>query len=267
MRILITGANGFVGKNLSEFLEQKGHETIKLTRKEADLADNKSVDKFLQSFSQEIDVIIHTAFKLCSVEQSEQEQMQNFKDNISITENVIKIAKQLNPKKLINFSSMAVYPNVNGSYSEISEIRPSQNPEGMYGLAKFVSENLITLNLKNIQHIHLRLAQVYGEGMRSDRIIPIMKKELEEKNTITVFGMGERVSCFINIEKLCNIILKLLAKDIKGIFNVGDENISYLELAQKIIKKYGNEKSKTIKIDKGSRAKFYLNCDKLKNII
>ena len=266
MNVLLTGANGFIGRNLGRFLEEKEINVFKVSRDVVDLADEFSVSDFVNTFKQRIDVVLHLAFKLASVDQTKEEQLDGFYDNLRITNSIIKIADIVKPKKIINFSSMAVYPNVNGVFSETSEICPSVNTEGMYGIAKFMAENLMSLNLKDIEILHLRLAQVYGEGMRQDRIVSIMKKELEEKNSITVFGLGERTSCFIRIDKFCKIIYDLMHTDVDGIFNVGDENISYYDLAKRIISKYGNSQSKILKVKEGSKSRFFLDCSKLSQI-
>jgi nucleoside-diphosphate-sugar epimerase len=192
-----------------------------------------------------------------------------FYDNLKITEGLVELAKILKPKKLINFSSIAVYPNVDGKYSETSPIRPSVNTECLYGLSKFCSENIIDFMLRkeNMIIAHLRSSQVYGEGSRSDRIIPLMLEELKRKNVITVFGSGERVSNFIHVDKLTEIVELFIKKDIKGIFNIGDEQLSYLELARRLIKEYGNKDSRIIKERRGSRAKVYIDIGKLKKVL
>lgn len=267
MNILITGANGFIGKYLTENLTSDGHTVFPITRKEVDLSCKTSVDLFFQNFNQPIDLIIHTAFILCGPNESTETQLENFKKNVAITEHIIKIAQKITPKKIINLSSMAVYPNKNGTYSEDSEIKPSDNTDSIYGLAKFCSENLFDFFLKQIPTIHLRIAQVYGEKMRCDRIIPVFKEELQQDNKITVFGDGERVSCFIEVNKLISIIKKFIETNEQGIFNIGDEHISYYDLAKKIINAYGNENSKIVKKTSGSKSKFYLNLDKMNHII
>ena len=110
---------------------------------------------------------------------------------------------------------------------------------------------------------HLRVAQVYGDGMREDRIIPVMRKELEEKNIITVYGNGERQSCFIEIKKLVETVKYFLKNNVEGVYNVGDENISYFSLAKKVIAQFGNNKSKIIQKSLGSKEKFNLDSSKL----
>ena len=64
---------------------------------------------------------------------------------------------------------------------------------------------------------------------------------------------------------MCEYINFFLKVKLEGIFNVGDENLSYYVLAKKIIKEHGNKKSKIIKINKGHKSKFILDVSKLQN--
>jgi len=102
--------------------------------------------------------------------------------------------------------------------------------------------------------------------MRQDRLVLVMLKELKTKNTITVFGMGQRVSNFIEINKLLKKVELFLEGDNPGIYNVGGENISYADLACRLIDKYGDSHSRIIKCDKGSTAKFNLDTGKLSKV-
>lgn len=274
MNILITGANGFIGKHLCDFLKNS-HNVFRVVRKnennlentfEADLTDEKSIEELVKNLqNKKIDIVIHLASKLASINQTEDEQVQVLLDNIAITKNMVTLIKEIKPNKLIDFSSMAVYPNIDGDFNEESQIKPSENTDCMYGLAKFCSENIFDYMLKNqdIKISHLRVSQVYGENMYQDRIMPIMVQELQEKNTITVFGNGERQSDFICVDKLINFVNYFIENDIHGIYNVGDESLSYLNLAEKIISEYGDEKSLIKKIPQGIKPKFQLDKSKL----
>ena len=169
---------------------------------------------------------------------------------------------------------MAVYPNIDGIFDEKSEIRMSENTDCFYGLAKFCSENIFDSFLRELNMVisHLRISQIYGDGMYENRIIPVMKEELRTENRITLFANGERVSNFINIKKLMEIIDFFVSKDIAGIYNVGDEQLSYLQLAQKIIVENGNSKSVIVKKEEAKKeksfaSKFYLNIEKLTKIL
>ncbi len=263
MNVLITGANGFSGKNLSEYLKSKGYNIIRLTRKEADLQNFQEVKEFASKIQEQINTVIHTAFKTASPNQTKEQQIQTFNENILITKNTIELASMLHIEKFINFSSMSVYPSTDGCFNENSIIKTSENTDCMYGLAKFCAENMFDLYLKNTKIIHLRIAQIFSENMREDRIIPVMKRELSENNKITVYGNGERSSCFISVLKLCEIINFFLQKNLTGIYNTGEFNITYYDLAKKIINKYGNENSEIIKEEKGSKSKFRMDFSKL----
>lgn len=272
MNILITGANGFIGKYLVEKLK-KNHNLIELyngtkyvndnTKITCNLLDKNHINCFLEE-TFDIDLIIHSASKLASVQNIN--DLSLLYDNLLIYEHLALIIGKYKPNKVINFSSIAVYPNKDGEYVENSEIRPSMNSEGLYGLSKFCGENILDFFYKEIKISHLRIAQVYGDGMRDDRIIKIMQKELREANIITVFGNGRRVSNFINIETLIKKIVFFIENDIVGIFNIGENNLSYKDLALQIIRQYGNEKSKLKLVKHGISSKSLINTDKLKEM-
>lgn len=277
MNILITGASGFIGKILCDKLSKR-HDAPKLSRVDIsnkgmslklDLTDKRAVVSYFNRFKKtgHIDVIIHLASRMMS--QNDMENLDVLYTNLKITEGLIEIVKITNAKKLINLSSMAAYPKIDGSFSEESQTKVSLNTDCLYGLSKICAENLIDFYLRgrNMVISHLRAAQVYGEGMRGDRLVPVFRKELSEKNVITVFAEGRRTSNFIEVEELCNIIKLFLEKDIPGVFNVGGENLSYLEMAKKVIRESGDRNSKIIKVKKGSRTRFVLDTSKLKKAL
>lgn len=270
MKILITGASGFIGQNICQNLEKK-HIVYKVFRNkklffgennfEVDLTDNKSISQS-GLLKLNVDLIIHCAGIISS-----SNFCQNFKlfyDNIKITENIIHISKKLNSPKIINLSTIGVYPNETGVYNELSLIKPSSNSECLYSLSKFCSEELLNFLLKETEVINLRLAQTYGKNMRSDRIYSEFLKELTDYNQITVWGNGERVSNFISIEYLIENIIQIINKNLpSGTYNLGNKNISYYELAQLIISLYGNNSSKIITIEKGIKSKVFIDSHKL----
>lgn len=280
MNILVTGANGFIGKKVSSALEHEGHRIYRLVRSggnkskdtiEVDLTDNNQVIDFCKHFKNEkqVDMVIHLASKMADYKHDEYQQLSVLEDNIEITKNMVLITKKLKLNKIINLSSIAVYPNIDGVFDENSKIDMSSNSDCLYGLSKFCSENIFQYMFKNEKTVvtNLRVAQVYGEGMRDDRIIPIMRSELKEENTITVFGQGERISNFIHIDKLIEIIKCFVVNDIDGVCNIGDESLSYMDIAKSLIGEYGNGASRIILKDNGVRAKFVLDTKKMKEII
>lgn len=277
MNILITGANGFIGKHLQKHFQVE-HEIYTISREnlkdslsannyEIDLSDVKAVkDNFTEHvFRQNMDVIIHCAAVLSGADNKD---ISVFHKNNAITESVIHIAGAVKATKFINISSIGVYPNISGTYTEQSAIEPSMNHECLYSLSKVSSEELFKFYLKDsVKVINLRLGQVYGAGMRDDRIFAMMKDELRRNNAITVFGNGERISNFISIAYCVDKIDTIIKNNkVQGTFNLGERNLSYYGLAEMIIKEFGNSSSEIILNEKGVRSKVIIDSSKIADI-
>jgi nucleoside-diphosphate-sugar epimerase len=278
MKILISGSGGFIGSNLMEYLgAQPEYEPIGIKRKGAndvsfaiDLVDETSVDSFIdiaKNKNYNFDAFVHCASVLANPQNCKSFKL--FQDNNIITNQVIKLVNALNVKTLINLSTIGVYPNNDGQYSEKSLVNPSGNAECLYSLSKFCSEELFDFFLKpiNVNVVNLRLSQVYGEGMRSDRIYKIMEKELLEDNKITIWGNGERISNFIEIKEVIKFIIYFLNNPTSGLYNVGGKNISYLDLAHLVMKNSGVTNAEILLVDKGSKSKVFIDSSAINRLI
>jgi len=271
MNILITGANGFIGKHLINDIKSK-HKIFQLVNGEiysfnkniftVNLLDKEHISLFLKE-KIDVDVVIHLAAIMCSNEN--QKLFSLLSNNIKIYENLVLIIQKLRPNKIINFSSTAVYPNQDGDFSEASEIRPSINNDALYGLSKFCGENIIDIFCNDINIVHLRVSQVI-ENERGNRIFEVMKKELSKTNNITVYGNGRRVSGFISINNLVQTVNLFIEIDESGIFNTSEYNLSYKDLALNLIGEYGDESSSMSFKDAGLSAQTIINNNKLKKL-
>jgi len=272
MNILLTGSKGFVGKNILKTLS-KNYKIFSLengntyNRKKKKIICNLLNKNHINMILREdltIDIIIHAASKLSSV--SNMQSNSTLQENILMYEHLSKIINKFDPKQVINLSSTAVYPNKDGVYTETSEIKPSENNDCYYGISKIIGENILDFKCKKSKILNLRVAQIYGAGMRKDRAYQIMKKDLIKKNTIFVYGMGRRVSGFIHIDSLIKKIETCINKKLSGIFNIADINLSYKQLALKLIKEFGNKKSKIKLLNIGLSNKTFINFSKFRKI-
>lgn len=272
MRIVLTGSNGFLGSSLFKLLD-RDHEIIHINRSkiknfrgisiDLDLANEQLVDQAItQGIIPGAEVLINLASRTAN--SINQNDLSVLFDNITIAKTVSSIALQSKVDKLINISSMSVYPNVDGEYTEESMIDPSKNTDCLYGLSKFNMEVLFDFFLrnKNIMVSHLRVAMLDGEGLRTDRLMSVLEREMHKKNSITIFGNGERLINFISVKRASEIIRLFVLGHYKGVFNLGDECMSIESIAKRII---SNKKNVNIvKLNNGNKSKFKLNFEKLK---
>ena len=278
MSVLITGAKGFIGQHLTNLLE-KDYEMLKVISAQPDCQEEnvygadfelkENVEKLFSNIKRyEVDTFIHLAGK--TMDRDNTKSLEIFKRNVLIAENVAWLIERLKPKKLINFSSMSVYPNISGVFSEQSSLGVDCNNDCFYGLSKYSSEVIFNflLSSKIESILHLRIAQVHGLGINPDRIMPTFKNELLQNNTITIFGDGSRTSNFIEVRSLCDIIYELMKINCSGVLNIGHQNLSINDIAEKCIKKYGNSDTKIIRIKKDIPSeKFVLDTKKLGQLI
>ena len=151
--VFITGANGFVGKNVSEQLKNKYHLLTPL-RKELDLLDEKQVDKYFKKNS--IDVVVHCAVVGGSIK--EQEVSSALSDNLKIFLNLIKNKKRFN--RMIQLGSGAEYDK-NRSLIKVKETDFGKSiPQDDYSLYKYTASKIIE-NWNNV--ICLRIFGLLGK--------------------------------------------------------------------------------------------------------
>ena len=162
MNILITGANGFLGKHFEEYYAGKDHKVFSLGRQQLDVSNTRAVEKFFHN--NHIDVILHTAIK--GGRRGIPDTFDNFVENILMFQNLSSHSDGI--RLMINFGSGAEfdrrYPIKNAKEEEIHESLPAD----YYGLAK----NLITREIKKHSHIiNLRLFGCFGKHEHQTRFI------------------------------------------------------------------------------------------------
>lgn len=278
MKILITGASGFIGNHLFDYLSID-HEVYVLVKKNKVSRYQKNaihedllvlpnlIEAFDRAKLKDIELIIHTASILADAQNLDDINVLN--SNNILHYNVAQLAKFLNCKRLINFSSSSVYPNIDGLFSEESIPNPAPNKDAFYGLSKFNGEVILDAQLltTGVKITHLRCGMIYGEGVNKTRIWPVMEQELKDRNTITVFGDGKRLINQIHIDQLKKLVAKVIEEQLLGIYNIKAETISMFDLAKRISHEKGNSESKIILKQEGTSLSFILDCNKLEKIL
>jgi len=268
MRVLVTGSGGFLGSHLCKALG--AHQVTGIVSAAKNVPGALALDltaplkdDIVPSLIGKFDAIIHLASVMCSKENARDFEL--LSANQMMARNLITLGLALKPKHFIHVSSIAVYPSSDGTYTEDSLVNPSANGDALYGLAKYNAEVLFDFYLgQQMTVTHLRPSQIYGPGMREDRIIPVLLKELKEQKAITLLGGGERVANFVHVEDVVQAIVKALEHPVAGVFNVAcATHLSLAQVAKQLIAVYGDEGCKINLLEQGSRVRQYIAAEKL----
>ena len=255
---MITGAGGFIGGNLSNYLSSKykviAYYNLKLrvklnkkikTKKE-NLQNIKSIDK-------NVKVLIHCA----SVTPPTNKQTDCFKTNTAMDTALIKAVKKSKIKKIIFLSSISVYGIKKNRI--INENSNFSKPD-LYGLSKRITEvNLKKISKQNnINVIVLRLSTVIGKNCHST-FLSRLSENIKTLNEIIIYNPKSYYNSCIHISNLNLIINKLIKFNQKvkfDIINIYSKHPIKLKSIFSLFKQKLNKKVKFNKIL--SKKKSYL---------
>lgn len=251
MRILITGATGFLGKNIVKSLQiSSNFEIIVIGRSLEKLNSffpeeeilKKSTDYSLESLlllTHEVDVVIHLASQLMQRD-TDQLKISQFADNLLTVEHLLIASNQNKVKQFVNTSSISVY-----QLGENLKENDFLSPSNIYGVSKANIESYLgyfqTKTSMNI--VSLRLARLYGTGERIGLMFTDFLLKARRNESLVLFGKGSSTIEYIYIKDVVDVYMMIL-KDplIRGVFNIG-RGIPYSvkEIAENISSIYGNK--------------------------
>ena len=268
MKILVTGANGFLGKSIVKELS-KENTLFSLSRSSEDY--KVSLDNEIPVFIQKFDLVIHAAGKAHFVPNSRAENKQFFDVNVLGTRNLLQGLENTSlPEQFVFISSVAVYGKESGNLISETEKVLAKDP---YGQSKILAEELVTtwcVKNKVICTI-LRLPLIAGRTPPGNLVSMIRGIE---KGYYFNIAAGKSKKSMVLAQDIAAIIPK--AAEIGGVYNLTDGyHPSFAELAELISKQLGKTKpgnipfwlARTIaKFGDLFGTKAPLNSDKLKKI-
>ena len=197
MKILLTGSEGFIGKNLQSFLKDE-HQLICIDKKLGNDLINCDLDY-------DVDLIIHLA-GLSGVRQSLDNPIDYWTNNVIGSH---RIFEKFKDKKILYASS-----------STANE--PWRNP---YAMSKFYMEQIAPEN-----SLGMRFTTVYGPGGRENMLIPKLIK-----NDVSYINV-DHYRDFIHVEDLMSAIKILIKNDVSNkVIEIGTgSSINLLDLLDKL---------------------------------
>ena len=186
-KVLITGANGFIGNTLMRYYKQQGTAVIGVDLHgngddiiQGDIANPETISHLLE----QCDVIVHTAALVSNA----MKDSDMWRVNVLATRNLIAAAKQHKVRRFVQISSIVAYGNT--AQGELDEDYPVHADGGSYVLTKLASEHAVLAAQASggIEVVILRPGDVYGPGSRPWIIAPL---EAIAKNQFMLPAKGE----------------------------------------------------------------------------
>lgn len=186
-KILITGADGFIGSHLTELLFAKGYEVIALAqynsfnnwgwlesigcKDEIKIISGDIRDPFFcKKITRDVDAVIHLA-ALIAIPYSYEAPSSYVDTNIQGTLNICQAALENNVQKIIHTSTSEVYGTA--QYAPIDENHPLQ-PQSPYSASKIAADNM-AMSYFNAFNLPLTIARpfnTYGPRQSARAVIP-----------------------------------------------------------------------------------------------
>jgi nucleoside-diphosphate-sugar epimerase len=246
MKILVTGATGFIGHHIVNSLLTKRYKIRCLVRKNSnykplkktgveiwfgDLTNKKSINGIVDG----IDIIFHLG-AVGNINATSKKYYKEYrKVNVDGTKNLLEQCTRHKIKKFIHFSSMAVMGNLKkeGSVTENDKCKPTTP----YGKSKLESETIALKFWKKYQIpvVILRPTMVYGEGEKEEmkKIIKFVKLRI-----VPIFGDGKNL---IHMTYVKDVVQAAITSSKRGnpgeVYIIDSECYTWNELVDLIAKK------------------------------
>lgn len=229
MDILLTGANGFLGKIIGKILNNE-HKLFTLSTNSGDYP--VYLDKVVPVFRETYDLIIHAAGKAHSVPKTDAEKNQFYEVNVIGILNLLKgLEKSGLPKRFVFISSVSVYGQEFGSL--ITE-KHALDAKDSYGLSKIEAEKIIVdwCAKHNVICTILRLPLLVGENPLGNLGAMIMG--IEKGYYFNIAG-GKAKKSMVLAEDVAAFIPKVAS--VGGTYNLTDGfHPNFYELSRAISK-------------------------------
>jgi dTDP-glucose 4,6-dehydratase len=270
MRVLVTGAAGFIGSHLCERLLDEGHQVVGMDNFITGSPDNLAHLSGREGFNfirhdvsnfifvpGKVDAVLHFASPASPNVNSPfgyvNLPIQTMKAGALGTHNTLGVARAHKARFLLASTSEIYgdpleHPQKESYWGHVDPI----GDRSVYDEAKRFAEAL-TMAYHRHHGIDTRIVRIfntYGPRMHLDdgRVVPNFIKQALSKESLTIYGDGQQTRSFCYVDDLVEGIYRLLLSDEHRPVNIGNPvELTILELAQTINRMTDNSASLTYK--------------------
>lgn len=287
MKLLVTGAAGFIGSNFIKRI---------LASDEFDISHLKALDKLTYAGSLEnlnevqsdprfefilgdicdkalvsslisaVDAVIHFAAE-SHVDRSISSSLEFVETNVGGTTTLLNALRDNQNVRFLHVSTDEVYGSIaSGSWSESAPL----SPNSPYSASK-ASSDLMALSYFRTYGLDIvisRCCNNYGPNQFPEKMIPLFVTNLIQGKKIPLYGTGMNIREWIHVNDHCDALNWILKSGKSGeIYNVGSGfEITNLELTHKVLEVFGESQGRIENVGDrlGHDLRYSLNCEKLK---
>lgn len=227
MRVLVTGATGFLGRHVISQIRAGEHNILGFTLKNdapensiegiqwlyGDLNDLAALKPAIRSFDPQ--VVIHLAWQGIP-DYSEVVSKINLNNSIQLFDFIL---KETNCKKIIAAGSCLEYGKVKGICKESDPVAPNS----FFAWAKHSLWQYLLLkcNARGVKLVWFRIFYAYGPGQRAGSLVPLLFAAFKE-NKVPDIAYPLNKNDFVFIEDIAQVFRLAVEEDIPtGIYNLG----------------------------------------------
>lgn len=241
--ILVTGANGFIGKRLIERLVDTGEHEIIATGRGPEWASKGGKRNFqyiqaelgrpegigILSSAAHYDAVIHLAARV-NLRDEDSDRMEMYRSNITATHQILELARGQGSHIIFTSTGM-VYGDQPGPFREDM----SSKPGNFYALSKLLCEEMIRFYAVQygLKHTLYRTSIVYGPGQPLGMFIPSVIAALVAGQEFPMTA-GKQIRDFLYIDDCVRALEMSLEKSLEGTFNLASGVGSTLEETGKL---------------------------------
>jgi dTDP-glucose 4,6-dehydratase len=258
MRIVITGAAGFIGSHLSEALLDRGHSVVGidnlLTGDTANIAHLAGRDfVFIKHdvtnyiyVEGPVDAVLHWASPASPIDYLEL-PIPTLKVGALGTHKALGLAKAKNARFVIASTSEVYgdpleHPQKETYWGNVNPI----GPRGVYDEAKRFAEAMTTAyhRYHGVDAKIVRIFNTYGPRMRlrDGRAVPAFMSQALTGEDVTIFGSGQQTRSFCYVSDLVDGVIRLMESNLNEPVNIGNpQEMTIEQIARMIIKLTGSK--------------------------
>ena len=173
MKVLVTGANGFIGRALCAHLQQGGHQVVAAVRRPCGLVNELVVDENSSTWAQALsgcDAVVHLAGRAHVMHEGAIDPLQAFRSaNVDTSARLALLAARAGVRRFVFMSSI----KVNGERTNLDcPFTPNDipAPEDAYGVSKWEAEQALQsiAQTSQMELVVIRPPLVYGPGVKGN---------------------------------------------------------------------------------------------------